>query len=73
MSVKVVIYDDTIFTDEDISAIEFIHDRLADVYKENLNLDYMIRAREVASKMYDLLTKEKKWTIQKHFQVKKLL
>ena len=60
MSVKVVIYDDTIFTDEDISAIEFIHDRLADVYKENLNLDYMIRAREVASKMYDLLTKEKK-------------
>ena len=43
------------FNDKDIAAIEFIHDRLIDVYKESSNVDFLLRVREVTNKIYKLL------------------
>lgn len=34
--------------DRDLAIVEFMHDRLLEVYKENRNLDYMHKARETA-------------------------
>jgi len=42
-----------VFTDEDVALVEFLHDRLLDVYGENINLDYMKNARELAKKIQE--------------------
>jgi hypothetical protein len=42
-----------VFTDKDVALVEFLHDRLLDVYGENFNLDYMKNARELAKKIQE--------------------
>lgn len=39
------------FTEDDVATIEFLHDRLLEVYDNNLNADYMIRARGLIKKI----------------------
>lgn len=40
---------------EDVAIVEFMHDRLLEVYKENMNLDYMIKARSTVKKIQDMV------------------
>ncbi len=42
--------------DRDAAIVEFMHDRLLEVYKENKNLDYMHKARETASKIRKIVS-----------------
>jgi len=42
--------------DRDVVIVEFLHDRLLEVYKENENLDYMHKARETASKIRKIVS-----------------
>jgi hypothetical protein len=41
-------------TERDIEVIQFLHDRLENVYKENKNVDYLIRTREIISKLNEV-------------------
>ena len=41
-------------TERDIEVIQFLHDRLENVYKENKNVDYLIRTREIISKLKEV-------------------
>lgn len=41
--------------DEDIAVVEFMHDRLLDVYNEKQNVDYLVKARKTTNKMYSIV------------------
>jgi len=41
-------------TERDIEVIQFLHDRLENVYKENKNVDYLIRTREIIDKLKEV-------------------
>jgi hypothetical protein len=43
-------------TESDIEVIQFLHDRLENVYQENKHVDYLMRTREIIEKL-------KKWHI----------
>lgn len=47
-------------TKKDIQFVEFMMDRLIDVYGENRNTDYLIHAQRTISKMYKQLEKQTK-------------
>lgn len=40
---------------EDIAVVEFMHDRLLEVYKEKQNVDYLVKARKTTNKMYGIV------------------
>lgn len=41
-------------TKSDIEVIQFLHDRLENVYKENRNVDYLMRTREIIDKLKEV-------------------
>lgn len=45
--------------DEDIAVVEFMHDRLLEVYNEKQNVDYLVKARKTTNKMYSIVSDAK--------------
>ena len=40
-----------VMTEKDIKVLEFLYNRLVNVYNENKNYDYMLRFNEIISKL----------------------